>query len=117
LFSLNNYTIFQLAIAVFNAARSISSYKLRVVEVWEKRARRDLNPGPPAPEAGAHEASSKLGEGVTPETHDSRFKYSWTPVIIGIRVSRVVVESNKVVLEFDDPDRLSKFIELLRLLG
>ena len=87
------------------------------MEVWEKRARRDLNPGPPAPEAGAHEASSKLGEGVTPETHDSRFKYSWTPVIIGIRVSRVVVESNKVVLEFDDPDRLSKFIELLRLLG
>jgi len=34
-----------------------------------------------------------------------------------VKISRVTVEENRLVLEFSGPDKLMKFVELLKLLG
>ena len=90
------------------------------VEAW--RARRDLNPRPQAYEAGdligGSIGASKSFQGATPGHPGSPFKYSeevlsqWE-----VKVSRVIVESNKLILEFNDQDKLMKFVELLKMLG
>jgi len=38
-------------------------------------------------------------------------------VINGTQVSRIIVEGSRLLLEFPDQDKLTKFVELLRLLG
>jgi len=73
-----------------------------------------LNPGPPAPQAGDLRPPIERGQGVTPDSH---LKYSWTSVINGTQVSRIIVEGRRLLLEFPDQDKLTKFVELLRLLG
>ncbi len=44
-------------------------------------------------------------------------KYLYEFLSDGAWMSKIIVENNRLILEFRDPDKLSKFIELLRMLG
>jgi len=45
------------------------------------------------------------------------FKYPYTSIFKGISVPRIIVENNRVVIEFTSADDLSKFINFLQSLG
>ena len=82
-----------------------------------------MNPGPPAPKTGGQRfllagqvGAAKIWQGVTPD-HGTRFKYSEEALVNGATVSRILVENNRLVLEFGDQDKLLKFVELLKMLG
>ena len=82
---------------------------------------------PPAPKAGTQRfllagssGSGKIWHGVTPDhpnADGSRFKYSEEPKIMGIEMSRVIIENDKLILEFKDRDKLMKFVAFLKALG
>ena len=87
-------------------------------------ARRDLNPGPPAPKTGAltgiisgSRGAAKNQTRVTPSNVTPFLYLQKTVREWGIIMNQVIVEGSKLILEFQDQDKLSKFLELLRYLG
>jgi len=83
-----------------------------------------LNPGPPAPKTGALEGlikgsrgAAKNWERVTPGDIQRFINLQKTVKEWGIIMNQVIVEGTRVILEFNDSDKITKFIELLKLLG
>ena len=79
-----------------------------------------MNPGPPAWGAGevirGSLGSSKSSQRVTPDVDP--FKYLRETVKEwGAEMSKIILENNKIILEFDSPDVTHRFIDLLRMLG
>ena len=80
-----------------------------------------MNPGSPAWGDGellqGMRGSSKSFQGVTPE-HSPCFKYLQSTLREwGNAMNRIIIEGNRVILEFNDTSKMSKLIEVLRTLG